>query len=317
MRKRIIIDANSTGTMMYWTDRFSIFLHMVRKKFGFDIAPADTFDSFKRVTAGQDLIFAFACEQRPRRHMEGLITLKKGIKLILYMHDVHWAKIKRDEGTTKLLKRADLVMVPYYSYFKKVWPQFLDKTVFFPHFFAPHDRYCNLEYNTNPKMKCLLTGNIKSDRYPIRWVVNRRAKNDDGMRGMIDILRHPRHSETQYWTRKNGGVKEVYARTLNEYYCSVADSSMWHLLLTKYFEIPAAGVLLLADEPEDGRETGLVPGKHYVLVTKENVINRIKDCLVYPEKYETIRTEGMRFARANHSANNRLEQFGKILARVI
>ena len=57
MRKRIIIDANSTGTMMYWTDRFSIFLHMVRKKFGFDIAPADTFDSFKRVTAGQDLIF--------------------------------------------------------------------------------------------------------------------------------------------------------------------------------------------------------------------------------------------------------------------
>ena len=157
MKKRIIVDGNSTGSMLYWTDRFSLFFHLIKEKLGFDIRPAKVYSDFKRMTAGVDLILAFACEQRPRRHMEGLITLNKNVKFILYMHDVHWAKIKRNEGTTKLLARADLVMVPYYTYFKKVWPQFMDKTIFFPHFFASQYRYCNLEYNVNPKMKCLLT----------------------------------------------------------------------------------------------------------------------------------------------------------------
>jgi len=317
MRKRIVIDGNSTGSMMYWTDRFSIFFHMIKDKFGFDIRPADTFEAFRRVTADQDLILAFACEQRPRRHMEGLITLDERVKLILYMHDVHWAKLKRNEGTTKLLERSDLIMVPYYSYFKKVWPQFLDKTIFFPHFFAPHERYCNLKYNVNPKMKCLLTGNIKSDRYPIRWIVKEGVLCDDKIRNLVDILRHPRHSETQYWTRKEGGGKEKYSGTINEYYCSIIDSSMWHLLLTKYFEIPAAGALLLADEPEDGEKIGLIPWEHYVLVTENRALYWIENCLKNSKDFEEIRKRGTKFIRANHSVNNRLDEFGKILERVL
>lgn len=317
MNKRIIVDGNSTGSMLYWTDRFSLFFHLIKEKLGFDIRPAVTYSDFKRMTAGVDLILAFACEQRPRRHMEGLITLNKNVKFILYMHDVHWAKIKRNEGTTKLLTRADLIMVPYYTYFKKVWPQFVDKTIFFPHFFASQNRYCNLKYNDNPKMKCLLTGNIKQDRYPIRWVVQRTAEKNSEVKSLIDILRHPRHSKTQYWTRKEGGQKQQYAKTVHEYFCSVADASKWHLLLTKYFEIPATGALLLADEPQDGRRTGLIPGEHYIEVTKDNVLDQIKDCLKNPGNYEKIRKRGMEFVRANHGINNRLGQFKRILERVI
>lgn len=317
MKKRIIVDGNSTGSMLFWSDRFSLFFHLIKEKLGFDIRPGDTYGAFKRNTAGMDLILAFACEQRPNRHMQGLITLDKNIKLILYMHDVHWAKIKRDGGTTELLRRADLVMVPYYTYFKKVWPQFIDKAVFFPHFFASQNRYCNLKYNADPKMKCLLSGNIKQGRYPIRWVVYQAAQNQPEMTLLIDILRHPRHSKTQFWTRREGGHKKQYARTIHEYFCSVIDSSKWKLLLTKYFEIPATGALLLADEPQDCKEAGLIAGEHYVEISNDTVLEQVKLCLKSPEAYEKIRKEGMKFVRANHGVDNRLEEFKKILERVI
>ena len=282
-----------------------------------NIAQADTYDAIKRATNGTDLIFAFAFEQRPRKHMEGLITLDSGIKLILYMHDIHYAKERRNEGATKLLDRADLVLVPYWSYFKRAWPQFVDKAVFFPHFFASHDRYCSLEFHENPKMKCLLTGNIKSNRYPIRWRVSEAAIRDDKMKQSIDILRHPRHAKTQHWTREEGGKRTEYGKTINEYFCSVADASKWHLLLTKYLEIPAAGALLLGDEPEDGRKVGLIPGEHYLLVSKDNVLDYIYDCLENPEKYNKIRRQGMEFVRANHSVENRLAYVAKLVQRVV
>lgn len=316
MKKRIIVDGNSTGSMLYWSDRFSLFFHLIKEKLGFDIRPGDTYRAFKSNTFGMDLILAFACEQRPNKHMQGLITLDKNIKLILYMHDVHWAKLKRDGGTTELLQRADLVMVPYYTYFKKAWPQFVDKVIFFPHFFASQNRYCNLKYKADPKMKCLLSGNVKQGRYPIRWVVYQAAQNRSEVKPLIDILRHPRHSKTQFWTRKEGGHKTQYAKTIHEYFCSVADSSKWNLLLTKYFEIPAAGTLLLTDKPQDGDAAGLVPGEHYIEVSAETVLDQIKDCLKNPANYEEIRKAGMKFVRANHGIDNRLEKFKKILNRI-
>ena len=316
MKKRILVDGNSTGSMLYWSDRFSLFFHLIKEKLDFDIRPGDTHRNIKANTFGMDLVLAFACEQRPNRHMQALISLDKSTKLILYMHDVHWAKMKREGGTTELLGRADLVMVPYYTYFKKVWPQFIDKTVFFPHFFASQNRYCNLEYNAEPKMKCLLSGNIKQGRYPIRWIVYQVAQSQSEFAYLIDVLRHPRHSKTQYWSRKEGGQKQQYAKTIHEYFCSVADSSKWKLLLTKYFEVPATGALLLADNPQDGDKAGLVPGEHYVEISKDNVLEQIKLCLYNPESYEKIRREGMKFVRANHGVNNRLERFKKILGRV-
>jgi len=317
MKGRIVIDGDSAWDMMFWTDRFKIFFDMVADEFGFNIASMDTYKSIKRITEGMDLVFGFAWEQRYRKAMEAAITLDKNIKFILYMHDVHWAYELRREGTTKLLQRADLILVPYYGYFKRMWPQFVEKTIFFPHFFASHDRYCKLEYNKTPKMKCLLTGNIKSDRYPIRWAVKEAVLNDKEMKNLVDILRHPRHIKTQHWTREEGGEREKYAKTMNEYFCVVTDSSTWDLLLTKYFEIPATGALLLADKPDDGREAGLIPWKHYVPITKEQVVSQIKDCLKNPEKYEEIRREGMEFVRANHSVNNRFNQIKKILRNTL
>jgi len=316
IRKRIVIDGNSTDAMMYWTDRFAIFFSEVAKKYGFDIASMDTAKSIKRVTKDVDLVFGFAWEQRYHEAMRSAITLDKHIIFILYVHDIHWAYKLRREDTTRLLQRADLILTPYYSYLKKVWGQFMEKTIFFPHFFAPCDRYCNLEYNKEPKMKCLLTGNIKEKRYQIRWIIKEAVLKDKSLKDKVDILQHPRHS-TQYWTRSNGGEKEKYPRTLNEYFCAVCDSSVWNLLLTKYVEIPAAGVLLIADEPEDGKKAGFIPWKHYVPITEKNAVSQINDCLKNPEKYEEIRKESMKFVRLNHSVDNRVIQFGDVLKRAI
>ena len=312
-----MIDGDSNWDMMYWTDRFKIFFTMVAREFDFDITSMDTYESIKGVTKNVDFIFGFAWEQRYSKAMEAAITLDKRKTLILYMHDIHWAYELRKEGTTRLLQRADLILVPYYGYFKRMWPQFAKKTILFPHFFAPRDRYSRFKYNKNPKMKCLLTGNIKPDRYPIRQVVTEAVMNDGELKDLVDILRHPRHAKTQYWTREDGGGVKEYPKTINEYFCAVTDSSMWNLLLTKYFEIPASGALLLADKPEDGKYVGLIPWKHYVPVTEENVVPQIKHCLENPEKYEKIRREGMEFVRKYHSVDNRFIQFGKILESVL
>jgi hypothetical protein len=147
-------------------------------------------------------------------------------------------------------------------------------------------------------MKCLLSGSLNPKVYPLRTFV----KNNAG--GMV-VHKPPRY------------VGDDYARLLNSYFCGIATPSIFNYALGKYYEIPAAGSLLLACEIADYGKAGFIPNQHYIPITKSNVISIIKRCLKNPEEYEHIRKRGMKFVRKNHSVTNRMDilkaMFGRLM----
>jgi len=266
------------------------FFYAMRDTFGFELKYADEVD----VDSDTDIVFMFGVPYHNRPNLiPGLLDLDKKIKLVMWPGDIQCYGNKLClENKIKVFKRCDLIVSPSYEYFAKLYPQFLPKYKFMPKFFSPHERYINLQFNENPKMRCLLSGAKNPKVYPLRVFIKNNCLGVD------------------YKPARYRG--DSYAKLLNSYFCGVATSSIFNYAVAKYFEIPAAGSLLLADETNDLKRAGFVSHRHYVPITKANVLNTISQCLKDPEKYNSIRREGMEFVRKNHSVNNRMEWLKKV-----
>jgi hypothetical protein len=178
-----------------------------------------------------------------------------------------------------------------------MYPQFLAKNETMLHFFSPHERYINFKLNEKPIMKCLLSGSLNKEVYTFRqFIVNKK------------------HSTIDYRPPQYQG--DSYSNLLHSYYCGIATASIFKYVLAKYFEIPATGSLLFAEETEDFKLSGMLAHKHYIPITKENVLSVVDECLKNPNNYMDVREEGLRFVHENHSVMNRVDQFEKILYKV-
>lgn len=300
--KGLILIPEHFGNPAYITDRYMCLFRKMRDELGFGISITD---NLKSLSSDIEVVVTLKSPQHthPNTLME-LENLDKKVKLVGYFSDLHsWGKKDYEDNMSRRLDRCDVILCPYDKAFRKRWPQYIDKYVFFPHFFAPHDRYANLGFNEKPIPKCLLSGEVDSNIYPLRAFIKKKGDPSE-----IDILGHP-----GYLVDDQACVKRKYAKFVNKYFCGVATSSIYNYVVAKYFEIPAVGALLLADEVEDLKKLGFVPFKHYVPITENNVLSQIDDCLVHQEKYDEIRNVGMEFVRENHSINNRFQQFKEIL----
>jgi hypothetical protein len=166
-------------------------------------------------------------------------------------------------------------------------------------FFGPHKRYAELPFNQNPQIECLLSSSINPQVYPLRSIIK-----NSGIGGLV-------------YRNATYALGDAYARLLNSYFCCVATSSIFNYAVAKYFEIPASGSLLLANEVDDLRRAGFVVNKHYIPITKTNMLNKITHCLKNPIEYDNIRKEAMKFVRENHSVINRIDRIKIILNEVI
>jgi len=243
-----------------------------------------------------------------------MLNLDQKIKLITWVADVNVSskgtkrQVKeRKQKKDMLFDRSDLIVSGMLSYFKKTYPQHVGKMVFLPKHFGPYSRFCRLPFNKEPKMKCLLSG-ASHNPYPMRTFVERY-----GDKKLIDKHTTPVEGFVQKGIPPWKHTGDDYARWLNSYFCCVTSSSIYNCLVGKYFEIPAVGSLLLANETEDSIAAGFVPGVHYVSVTKETVLDRIKKCIKKPVKYDRIRRQGMMFVRENHSIYQRFAKFKRII----
>lgn len=267
----------------------------IQKRFGFEIRFADKVD----VTSDVDVVLTWAVPYHNRPGLiPGLLDLNINTKLIMWSGDLQCYGNKEClENKLRVFERCDLIISQTNEYFTKTYPQYVFKNKIMLHFFSPHYRYVQLPFNNTPIMKCLLSGSRNSGVYTFReFIINSRCKEVDY---------RPPHF-----------VGDNYAKLLHSYFCGVATSSIFNYVLAKYFEIPATGSLLLADETEDLKISGLVPYKHYVPITKDDVFIKISECLRNPDDYNGIRKEGMNFVRKNHSVINRVDQFEKILSKL-
>lgn len=270
--------------------------YAIKNAFEFDLKYADEVD----VPLNTDVVIMFGVPYHNRpKVIPGLLDLDKNIKLIMYPGDI---QCYNDpicmESRLKVFNRSDVIISGSYEYFAKLYPQFLNKYEFLPLFFGPDERYMGLLFNNGPKMKCLFSGSLNPQVYPLRSFI----KNSKCV--MVDYV-PPIY------------VGDAYAKLLNSYFCCVATPSIFNYAVCKYFEIPAAGSLLLAPEINDFKKAGFVANQHYVPITKSNIIEIITHCLKNHSEYEHIRRAGMEFALKNHSVLNRIDRikiiFGKVL----
>lgn len=272
------------------------FFYCMRDTFAFDLRYADEVG----VDDDTDIVFMFGVPYHNRpKLIPGLIDLNKNIKLVMWPGDLQCYNNKMClDNKIKVFERCDLIVSPSYEYFVKLYPQFMYKYKFMPKFFSPHERYVNLPFNNIPKMKCLLSGSLNPQVYPLRSFIKNRG-------GSLIDYKPPKY------------VGDSYAKLLNSYFCCVTSSSIFNYALAKHCEIPAAGSLLLADETSDLKKMGFIPNQHYVPITKSNAIKTIAGCLKNPAEYENIRKEGTKFVRENHSVNNRMDMFKVIFEEAL
>lgn len=284
----------------YLTDRFHNLLLYFQKNHNFKIK----YGYVGRIPKNVDVVVTFQRLYSPREaaNLEYLADLNPKTKLIGYLGD--FDSLENRPGVFKrMIKRYDLILSMYKHRFEKKYPELIPKTIYFPNFFAPHERYVTLKINPNPIDKILVSGRLfEPKRYPFRVFVSKNVSKK-----LIDIMPHPK-GHPNVTKRKDGRyyIGDRYAKRLNQYLACFTDHGLG-CVLTKYMEIPAAGSLLVATESKDLITCGFVPGEHYVKVDKNNIFDVFKDIVGNPAKYEDIRKQGMKFVRANHSVKNRYQ----------
>jgi len=310
MKKVIVVPLKLYEIRKVYTDQFFVLFNRLCKTFGFEVVFTD---SLKGITAGLFLIQVGVHGQNAMRESTSLPPNKK---VVLYLGGPH--AFPRSKSMVALaFKRANYLLGGGGGeIFRKVWPEYVDKFEVFPNFFAPCRRYTNLRFNERPLMRCLLSGNTSGRWYPLRAMIAKAVLRGETQTQAIDIMRHPRwKTPIEKSTNVIKGVMgSAYAKTLNRYFCSfVGLGDPGAFPLAKYFEVPATGSLLLAEDSLEVRKVGFVADKNYISVNKDNVFAKINRCLANPEAYRTVRLEGMRFVRTNHSVENRIQRIGKIL----
>lgn len=268
----------------------------IRDQFEFDLVYAD--EVVTQASTDVVIIFGVPYHNRPNL-IPGLLDLNKNIKLIVYPGDLqNYNNPVCYENRLKVFERCDLILSGSYEYFAQLYPEFLFKYKFLPLSFSPTSRYTNLAINNNPKMQCLLLGSLNPKVYPLRsFIINSRSK-------------FVNYQAPTY-------VGSGYAKILNSYFCCVSTGSIFNYAVAKYFEIPAAGSLLIGNEVNDLKDLGFVAEKHYISVTKTNVLNKIQHCLENPKEYERIRQAGTEFVRKNHSLDARLYQIKILIEKLM
>ena len=202
-----------------------------------------------------------------------------------------------------LFNRYDLLVGAYYERMEEWYPHYLYKYIHWPQYFAPYERYSCLSINPNSRMRCLLIGSYGGHAYPLRQhIVN--SRNQYPNNGYVDVVGPWQIPFSQY------------PKYLNNYFCSLVFPGVNNVPVAKYFEVPAAGVLLLAKEIKELTICGFKPNVHYVPVTRDNVFDKIKSVLANPNAYVKIRAEGVEFVRRNHSDVNRVGAFREIFDRL-
>src|SRR6185295_5608359 len=139
-----------------------------------------------------------------------------------------------------------------------VWEKFYPelattrKVVWVPHSASPDFM---LSYNHDPENAILLSGAITL-HYPLRQQM--KLLQEQGSYSIHHHC-HPGY-HCQYDYNKNENIGRGYARRINRYRAGFTDSLIYGYVVAKYFEIPATGALLFADDAVSGplRELGFI-----------------------------------------------------------
>lgn len=225
----------------------------------------------------------------------------------VFADDIH----KFNEIKKNYYEKFDGLFVTYYNPFLKLYPQINKKKVYW----CPHGYTVDylLKFNENPTNKILLSGAIGL-LYPVRKYLLKLSQGE--LHGKINHLKHPGYKVFDY-DSLDKKIGKSYASVLNGHICCFTDCLTYGFVVSKYFEIPASGSLLLAVNPQDDKleQLGFKDSINYVECTIDNLKEKINWILdpMNKSKVDEIRKNGMDLVRNSHSIENRAEYINNLI----
>jgi hypothetical protein len=232
-------------------------------------------------------------------------------KLIL-ADDLHWWDQRMRQTKAVAFALCDVVLSTVGYAWNKLYPEFAGtkKVVWVPHSASPDFA---VPYNHHPENAIFVSG-AAGNYYPLRDRV--RALSQTGTYPIV-CHDHPGYY-TGYDYDRNEAIGRGYAMKINRYRAGFTDSSMFHYVLAKYFEIPATGALLVADDSVNGPlgQLGFVENEHYVPVNAGNLEAKI--ALVLDERnhdaLDEVRKRGRELVWSRHKSIDRARQIDSVCA---
>ena len=293
----------------YVTDRYHCFFEEIQKRLGWDLIIEDDID-INKVKTNYLLIFKCPQADDPSR-LVNVKNINITVRLIGYYADLQ-QKGRSDtyiKNMDDVLDRCDIILTAYKEAFIEKWEKYWYKTKWFPQFYGPDDRFDNLDYNFNKCIKkILLIGATTVRYYPLRNFI---AK----INYHIKKVSHPGYQIEDFNRKIELGykIRDDYAEVINQYCGTIATCSTEKYVIAKYFEIPAAGTLLLANKCNDLVELGFKEDVHYVCIDKVSVHKKLMNVIQNYNGYRTMITECREFVKENFSTKARVDQFVKII----
>lgn len=186
--------------------------------------------------------------------------------------DLHWWNQPMRHMKLMSFALCDTILATYAYTLTRFYPDIagVKKVVWIPHAASPDFM---VPYNDRPENSILLSGAI-SQHYPLRQqMMSLLAQQSYSIKSHS----HPGYHAGYDYT-SNPNIGRGYAETINRHRIGFTDCLTFKYVVAKYFEIPAAGALLLADDAvkEPLKELGFIENIHYVPVSKENLEERVR-----------------------------------------
>jgi hypothetical protein len=221
---------------------------------------------------------------------------KVNSKIFSIWDDLHYFNDQVKSQRLYLFNNADVLLLTYKRNFieNTEYSDFHSKAIDFPWFYC-HDAM------VLPKFKdrydsYLLTGRI-SDAYKFRRSIYQRAKT-----GVINVsvLEHPGYGEKM----KGGFLDDDFISYVSRYRGGIVTTSdMYDYTVSKYFEIPGSGCLMLCQHTPDLANLGFVDGVNCIYIDEGNLDNVA--CLS-PGSLADIARLGEELIMSRHLMRNRL-----------
>ena len=225
---------------------------------------------------------------------------------VILADDLHWwdAGMRRQKSVGYAL--CDTVISTFGYVWNKLYPEFVrtKKVVWVPHSASPDFM---VPYNSNAE-NSIFVGGSAGRYYPMREQI--RALHARGLYSIV-CQSHPGY-HTGYDYANDSSVGRGFAMRINRYRAAFTDSSIYNYVVAKYFEIPATGALLVADDSVSGplRQLGFIENAHYLPACAENLEEKLAFVLDERnhESLDQIRQRGQQLVWARHKTIDRARQ---------
>ncbi len=248
---------------------------------------------------------AYELVYRYAREMQRLRCRK-----LFFADDLHSWNRRMREIKVVAFALSDVILTTYAYCWTRLFPELSSRKVFWiPHSASPDFM---LPFNPAAKNSIFLSGAI-NEAYPLRQQMLKLHREGSFA---IEYLRHPGYY-CGYNYESDASVGRGYAGRIHDCRTGFADSVFpYAYVVAKFFEIPATGALLLADDTVSPylRELGFEANRHYVPVSRENLEAQLGYVLSESnhEELDHVRRNGQALVHERHNSIDRARRINEI-----